>query len=171
MHKSLTDEDCREIRRRYEKGLNARKLSLAFEVNPGTINRAILVAGGTLPDSPSNRRIKDRLTRKSGPQRSVAHYTTGEGYRRVVIDDTDPYFCMASKARKKQTTSTILEHRLVMARKLGRPLLAHENVHHVNGNKTDNRIENLELMISTGGHSPGATGQHCRTCRCFHEVQ
>ena len=39
-----------------------------------------------------------------------------------------------------------------MEQSLGRKLARDERIHHINGNKTDNRIENLELMKNNGDH-------------------
>ena len=48
-------------------------------------------------------------------------------------------------SNSKGKTRYVFEHVLVMENFLGRKLFDNENVHHLNGVKDDNRIENLEL--------------------------
>lgn len=39
-----------------------------------------------------------------------------------------------------------LEHRSIMEKYIGRKLHTNEVIHHINGNKLDNRLENLQLL-------------------------
>jgi len=71
----------------------------------------------------------------------------GMGYVAVRMYPDDFFYSMADKHHY------LMEHRLVMAKHLGRCLQSWEVVHHKNGDKLDNRPENLELSASRGQHS------------------
>jgi len=70
----------------------------------------------------------------------------GYGYIRIWISLDDFFYQMTDKG------GYVLEHRLVMAKYLSRCLLPWEVVHHKNGVRDDNRIENLELLPALKFH-------------------
>ena len=53
----------------------------------------------------------------------------------------------------------VMQHRLIVAMKLGRPLTRTECVHHINHDATDNRLENLMLFASNADHKRHGHGQ------------
>ena len=83
------------------------------------------------------------------------------GYVRVWVDRSDPFFGMASR------DGYCLEHRLAMARALGRALLPTETVHHIDGNPLNNALSNLQLR--QGRHGRGVA-MKCADCGSTHVV-
>lgn len=86
----------------------------------------------------------------SGPKSGAwkgGRRTNPEGYMMVRISQDSPFYSMSQRG-------LMLEHRLVMAKHLGRCLHSWEIVHHKHtkfplgslANKQDNRLENLELI-------------------------
>lgn len=73
-------------------------------------------------------------------------HKNGSGYFTTWISKTDFFFPMARSISRAGNHGYVLEHRLVMAQYLGRCLLPWEVVHHKNGLRDDNRLENLELL-------------------------
>lgn len=57
------------------------------------------------------------------------------------------YMMIKSSNHPRASKNYIFEHISVMENKLGRYLEEGETVHHINGIKNDNRIENLELWV------------------------
>ncbi|KKM06272.1 hypothetical protein LCGC14_1745650 [marine sediment metagenome] len=90
-------------------------------------------------------------------------YINRDGYRVVTLLPDSPYITMARK------DNSVFEHRLVMAKKLGRCLLRSEVVHHrPDVAKDDNREEVLYLMPNSSDHSKLSA---CSNCELKKEIR
>lgn len=76
----------------------------------------------------------------------------GKNWRGGRTKDRDYWYIWKPEHPYATQTGYVLEHRLVMEQHIGRYLEPTEVVHHINKDKSDNRIENLQLFDSHSKH-------------------
>lgn len=135
-----------EVMADYEAGRDLQEIADDLGLTRAAV-RAKLRRGGALPPTPHARRERHGSWR--GGRTRVG------GYIYIKPVDADLAFCTPN------SSGYVAEHRLVMGRSLGRPLLESETVHHKNGIRDDNRLENLQLR--QGKHGNGSRWI-CRSC-------
>jgi hypothetical protein len=138
----LTPEQREEAVKMYrDSDLSVSEVARRYGISPSTLRGMALVRGVEVrrPD----------LSRDKHPHWRGGRSFGKEGYVRIRIHPQDPEWLKEAAS----VNGDMLEHRYVMAKHLGRPLTSSESVHHINGDKADNRLENLQ--VRTGKHAKG----------------
>lgn len=144
----VTTEQEKEICSRYLSGDSVEDLRDNFHCSQPVINRILY-----------NNNIPKRSANGAKPRENHHNWKGGRlpsgDYIKVLLPRDDELHCMTDRA------GYVLEHRLVMAKYLGRPLFKWETVHHKDNLKRHNVITNLQLRI--GNHGVGISLK-CAAC-------
>lgn len=133
-------EQTAKMVQRWNAGESQTSIARAMSTTPLLVSRQLTQAGIEVVRRAANPRGSRHGMWRGGHIRL-------HGYVAVHVPRDHRFAAMAMKG------GYVLEHRLVMAESLGRPLRANESVHHINGKRDDNRIENLQLR--NGKHGKG----------------
>jgi len=141
----IKDEEVEEIIRLRKSGLSQAQIAAAFQCGQAVISH-VLIGAGMMTGSRSG---------ENHHSWSGGVIAADGGYLKEKVAVNDPLRSMGGR------NGYVPQHRLVMARSIGRALSRSETVHHINGNRADNRIENLELRH--GKHGIGVA-MKCADC-------
>lgn len=150
----VTEGDADEmVRLSRECNLTQTQIATQFSCNQATVSKALKSRGVASSSHASGA--------EHGSWRGGIISAQG-GYIKEMISSGDIFAAMRGR------NGYVFQHRLVMARALGRVLHPSETVHHINGNVADNRIENLQLR--QGRHGNGI--RHvCAECGSHNVVE
>jgi len=130
-HPRRIDFDEDHVRWLFANGMPLERMAAHFGCGRTAVTTCITRLGLTREPPPRG------LRREASPHWRGGRRITSSGYVRILVGRDYP---------GADAEGHIFEHRLVMQITLGRTLRSNEVVHHINGNKTDNRILNLAVM-------------------------
>lgn len=147
-HHRFTEEQAAILAREFRVGSSLAELARKHGSNPITVRGALRRAG---------------VDTQSGRHRSRSAHHNWKGGRRITKDGYISVMPTAEEAVlcPPGVNGYVLEHRLVMAKVLGRPLTDAETVHHIDGDPKNNDISNLQLR---NGHHGRGVVLACRSC-------
>lgn len=147
--RSFSDREVQDIKERWYEGESQTSISKSYKTNQSIISK-VLALHGIEP--------KPRYARRSSHGNWNGGRFKVNGYVFVLVE-LDHSF-----SEMRGTNGYVQEHRFVMAEYLKRPLKSNETVHHINGIKDDNRIENLQLRSKPHGKGTVYQCVDCGSC-------
>jgi transposase-like protein len=145
-----TEQRKAEALRLHHDGSTIKDIARTLGCGRSTVSRQLRELG--IPNPYSDR---DLPRGEAHPSWQGGRITDSSGYVRVKVPGSEQHLSDGTR------TSYMMEHRLVMARMLGRRLLKSETVHHINGDRQNNEPGNLQLR--QGKHGTGAVFR-CASC-------
>ncbi len=147
-----TDKEARAL---YESGLSGDEVAEILGYTKSGVLDKVRRAGGTV--RPSGRNFKAK-----------GYHTRPGGYVMEIVTEDWPFYTQmarpcGTKKDGKVYSMMVAQHRKVMADHLGRALSPTETVHHINGVKTDNNLENLQLRLGRHGKNECYECQDCKS--------
>jgi predicted DNA-binding protein YlxM (UPF0122 family) len=134
----LTEENMKIIQEMWDNRISTEKIAEKIDVCKQTLHNWLNEMQLT------ENRFR---ARENHPMWKGGKIIDGHGYVKIGLDPSDPYYEMTNQI------GYVSEHRYVMAKHLGKVLSREYTVHHIDGNKENNDLSNLELR--KGNHMPG----------------
>lgn len=177
----LTNSQILEMSDMYRQGKSLRSIGVLFGIDHNTVKKYILATGTKPHEIPKINEqevvetyLRTRSLEKAGRAVGIGTWAAKTILTRHNVEifirepslkwkvDDDGYTVRYNPESIYSNNSGFeRQHRTVMGEHLGRRLESYETVHHINGNRADNRLENLQLRM--GSHGPGAI-YVCNTC-------
>lgn len=146
----FTEEQIFAIVTASRNGISQSAIARCFHTSTAIVNKLLLQLG-EMP-------VRFKARGSDHGQWKGGRHITEHGYVLIKVQADSPFSSM------RHSGGYVPEHRLVVAQHFGRPLEPYESVHHINGNRQDNRLENLQLRH--GNHGNGSV-HRCKDCGSF----